>query len=101
MGDFEKKLVESLQEFAECDHGSLKCEKCGARSNAFGWQVFCGYADVKRQLKEANRRLVEIQEALCGQGFEVAGWHNNGDLEPLDTWWEDNEWGPVGEEKDE
>jgi hypothetical protein len=94
-------LVKSLEKFAKCEHTSLRCEKCGARSDAYGWQVFCGYTDAMEQLAEANQRLRHIRECLCGQGLEVAGWHNNGDLEPLDAWWEDNEWGPVGEEKDE
>lgn len=34
----------------------------------------------------------EINNELYGQGFQVAGWHLNGALEPLDTWFEDNNW---------
>lgn len=35
----------------------------------------------------------EINEELYDKGFEVAGWHLNGDLEPLDNWFTDNGWG--------
>jgi len=35
----------------------------------------------------------EINEELYGKGFEVAGWHLNGALEPLDNWFTDNGWG--------
>ena len=49
----------------------------------------------RRLLAEANRRLTEIQAELYGKGLEVSGWHQNGALEPLDSWFEDNDWGPV------
>jgi len=29
---------------------------------------------------------------LYGKGFKVIGWHLNGDTEPLDSWFEGNEW---------
>ncbi|WP_430622195.1 hypothetical protein [Klebsiella pneumoniae] len=35
----------------------------------------------------------EINNELYGKGFEVAGWHLNGALEPLDNWFTDNGWG--------
>ncbi|KVI72201.1 hypothetical protein AWS46_03010 [Klebsiella aerogenes] len=35
----------------------------------------------------------EINNELYGQGLEVAGWHLNGALEPLDNWFTDNGWG--------
>ncbi|HBQ5882021.1 hypothetical protein ACNPNM_04115 [Klebsiella variicola] len=35
-----------------------------------------------------------VHHELYGQGFMVAGWHLNGALEPLDTWFEDNNWNP-------
>lgn len=35
-----------------------------------------------------------INSELYGKGFEVLGWHLNGDTEPLDTWFEDNDWDP-------
>jgi len=36
--------------------------------------------------------IAEINNELCGKGFEVSGWHLNGDLEPLDNWFTDNGW---------
>lgn len=35
-----------------------------------------------------------VNSELYGKGFEVQGWHLNGDTEPLDTWLEDNDWDP-------
>ncbi|HGY3717483.1 TPA: hypothetical protein ACQ45G_001019 [Citrobacter freundii] len=35
----------------------------------------------------------EINNELYGQGFQVSGWHLNGELEPLDNWFTDNGWG--------
>lgn len=52
-------------------------------------------AAAEAELTEANRRLAEIRDELYGNGLEVAGWHQNGELEPLDSWFEHNEWGPV------
>jgi len=42
--------------------------------------------------KELRDTISEIIGELYGQGFEVSGWHENGDLEPLDTWFDDNGW---------
>lgn len=54
--------------------------------------------DHLRQLAAENVGLKvvvsEINNELYGQGFQVAGWHLNGALEPLDTWFEDNNWNP-------
>ena len=36
----------------------------------------------------------EINNELYGQGFQVSGWHLNGALEPLDSWFEENNWNP-------
>lgn len=41
-----------------------------------------------------NAKLGEIQDALYGQGLQVAGWHLNGDNEPLDNWFEEHDWEP-------
>lgn len=46
--------------------------------------------------RERCQRLLELHCEICdelyGQGFEVAGWHLNGDLEQLDSWFDDNGW---------
>ncbi|EMV7407846.1 hypothetical protein AADQ46_001335 [Enterobacter soli] len=36
----------------------------------------------------------EIRNELYGQGFQVSGWHLNGAIEPLDSWFEENNWNP-------
>lgn len=42
----------------------------------------------------ALKIIVEcVNSELYGKGFEVAGWHLNGVLEPLDNWFTDNAWG--------
>lgn len=46
--------------------------------------------------RNRHRRLLELHREICdelyGQGLEVAGFHLNGDLEPLDSWFDDNGW---------
>ena len=46
----------------------------------------------KAEIERLRARHAEIVSELYGQGFEVAGWHLNGDLQPLDSWFEDTEW---------
>ena len=61
-------------------------------------QKFLKLAKSYQQLTAENVGLKvvvsEINNELYGQGFQVAGWHLNGALEPLDTWFEDNNWNP-------
>jgi hypothetical protein len=40
--------------------------------------------------------IQEIGTELYGHGFQVLGWHLNGDTEPLDSWFEDNHWLELG-----
>lgn len=35
-----------------------------------------------------------FNQELYGKGFEVLGWHLNGDTEPLDNWFGENDWNP-------
>lgn len=44
---------------------------------------------------QLNAKLHDINDSLRGHGFEVANHHLNGELEPLDTWFEDNDWEPI------
>lgn len=46
-------------------------------------------------LSKANKKLNEIKDSLYGQNLMVSGWHLNGDLEPIDSWFESNDWEPV------
>lgn len=54
--------------------------------------------DHLRQLAAENVGLKAaidgVHHELYGQGFMVAGWHLNGDLHPLDSWFEENDWNP-------
>ncbi|QIU88246.1 hypothetical protein [Yokenella regensburgei] len=38
--------------------------------------------------------VADIHSELYGHGFEIAGWHLNGDFQPLDSWFEENNWDP-------
>lgn len=46
--------------------------------------------------RDRCQRLLELHREICGelygQGLDVAGFHLNGDLEPLDSWFDDNGW---------
>ena len=44
-------------------------------------------------VESLNSKLDEINESLYGQNLMIAGWHLNGDVEPMDTWFEENNWG--------
>lgn len=45
-----------------------------------------------RKGAEAERIVTEIWDMLYGQNMQVAGWHKNGDLEPIDRFFESNHW---------
>ena len=53
-------------------------------------------ATIRRLLLGEVERLQSLADEICGelygQGFEVSGWHLNGDLEPLDSWFDNNGW---------
>lgn len=49
------------------------------------------WRDTRKKLAEADRVLTSIRTELYGQGFEILGWHMNGDTQPLDSWFEENE----------
>lgn len=44
------------------------------------------------EIKRLRALHAEVVGELYGKGFEVAGWHHNGDLEPLDSFFEDSGW---------
>ncbi len=48
--------------------------------------------DAAREIQRLRERHTEIVENLYGQGFEVLGWHLNGDTAPLDGWFDENDW---------
>lgn len=72
----------------------LTIEKCRELTNC---PAGVDLQDWVNQLAAENAELKgivsEINNELYGQGFQVAGWHLNGALEPLDNWFTDNGWG--------
>lgn len=45
-----------------------------------------------RKGAEAERIVTEVWDMFYGQNMQVAGWHLNGDLEPIDKFFESNHW---------
>lgn len=45
-----------------------------------------------RKGEDAKRVVGEMWEMFYGQGFEIANWHLNGDLEAIDNFFEENDW---------
>lgn len=43
----------------------------------------------------ANQKLGSVRDALYGQNLSISGWHLNGQLEPVDNWFDSNDWDPV------
>ncbi|AHE72575.1 hypothetical protein M942_04635 [Enterobacter ludwigii] len=54
--------------------------------------------DKQAQMAAENAALksviTDIHSELYGHGFAVAGWHLNGALKPLDSWFEEYNWEP-------
>jgi hypothetical protein len=44
------------------------------------------------EIAKYSAKLSEIKETLYGQNLQVANWHQNGELEPLDNFFEENGW---------
>ena len=44
------------------------------------------------EVAELKSKLDDIKTSLCGHNLEVANWHHNGELEPLDNFFEENGW---------
>lgn len=40
----------------------------------------------------AERIVCEMWDMFYGQNMEVANWHLNGDLEPIDSFFDNNDW---------
>ena len=49
--------------------------------------------DIQPEVESNEKRIVsEIWETFYGQNLQVANWHKNGDLEPMDNFFESNAW---------
>lgn len=49
-------------------------------------------ASIEAERDRLAEIIREIYAELYGHGFRVLGWHLNGNEEPLDSWFEDNQW---------
>lgn len=67
-----------------------KCK--GYFSDAAAALVKCDALAVENQALKAA--VDGFNQELYGKGFEVLGWHLNGDTEPLDNWFGENDWNP-------
>lgn len=58
-----------------------------------------GYKEETKMTKDEalNLALQELEAlwSFYGEGLEVANWHRNGDLEPLDHFFDDNNFGAL------
>ena len=55
-------------------------------------QLQAQLAEAQRARINAENMVKEIRESLYGQRLSVAGWHMNGEHEPLDNWFDENGW---------
>ena len=44
------------------------------------------------KIERLEKIISEIWETLYGQNMQVANWHKNGELEPMDNFFESNDW---------
>ena len=59
-------------------------------------QEWCFMVDqLVQHVNSLESRHSDIVGELYGQGYRVLGFHLNGDEEPLDSWFEENDW--IGE----
>ena len=61
----------------------------------FGKEIekrYNGYSDLKKENENLKKIVNEIKDSLYGQDLQVANWHKNGEMEPLDSWFENNDW---------
>lgn len=74
----------------ECNHGRLKrlCNECSLEEEV---------RELKIRNKKLNRKIIEINETFYGQNLKLANWHLNGALEPIDSFFENNDWSPENE----
>jgi len=49
-------------------------------------------AEAADRLDELQSTIADIRSTLYGHGLTVSGWHLNGELEPIDNFFEENGW---------
>ena len=56
------------------------------------YEVVEVYSDTEKRSAMIEQKLRDIIDTLYGQNLYVANWHLNGDLKPIDEFFEDNDW---------
>lgn len=56
------------------------------------YEVVEVYSDTEKRSAMIEQKLKDIIDTLYGQNLYVANWHLNGDLKPMDEFFEDNDW---------
>lgn len=56
------------------------------------YEVLEVYSTSEKRYAEIERKFKEIVDELYGKGYSISGFHMNGDLEPLDNFFEENNW---------
>lgn len=69
------------------DITTCKAVPCSVRDS---WYV----KELEQRHRKINIKLIEINDTLYGQGLQVANWHLNGSFEPMDNFFEYNDWEP-------
>jgi hypothetical protein len=49
-------------------------------------------AEAADRLHEMQSTIADIRSTLYGHGLAISGWHLNGELEPIDNFFEENGW---------
>ena len=50
------------------------------------------YSTAEKRAAVIERKFKEVIDTLYGKGYSISGFHMNGDLELLDTFFEENDW---------
>lgn len=50
------------------------------------------HKEIFNRLKKAEAIINDIWDVFYGHGLKIANWHQNGDLEPIETFFEENHW---------
>jgi len=60
---------------------------------------YVSYDEASRLINKLAAHVERLREVICNisddlyeKGFDVLNWHLNGDAEPLDSWFEENDW---------
>lgn len=82
---------------SDCDPRDIQAEKILG-------QIRCvpkvNFDALKEENAKLKTKLNEIWDCFYGQNMKLAGWHLNGDLEPIDKFFDNNDWSVDGVERE-